>query len=72
MTDIVDLANQIEAEHLARALTRISAAIPAGTAGICDECDEPRERLVGGRCGFCRDGRTPLLRETAIQDAGHG
>jgi hypothetical protein len=31
--------------------------IPAGTAGICRQCEEPSPRLIAGRCAFCRDGR---------------
>lgn len=59
MSDIVDLATGLEAEHLSRSLARISGDIPAGVAGECDECGEQMPRLVGGRCGFCRDGRRP-------------
>lgn len=59
MTDIVDHAAALADEHLARSLAAISASIPAGVAGECDECGEMMPRLVGGRCGFCRDGRRP-------------
>lgn len=59
MTDDADMAAKIEAEHIASGLSRIVAAIPAGVAGVCDQCDEPMPRLVGGRCAFCRDGRRP-------------
>lgn len=61
MPDIVDLAAEIEAEHVARGLARVSAAIPAGEPGECDECGEDMPRLVDGRCGYCRDGRRPAL-----------
>lgn len=59
MTDAVDFAAAIEAEHVAAGLRRIDAAIPQGVSGECDECGEQMPRLVGGRCGFCRDGRRP-------------
>lgn len=29
--------------------------LPAGVAGICDECEEHSPRLVGGLCARCRD-----------------
>jgi hypothetical protein len=59
MADIVDMAGEIEAEHIARSLARAALPIPAGHAGECDDCGEIMPRLVNGRCGFCRDGRVP-------------
>ncbi len=62
MADPADIAAlQTEVDISAR-LSRIDAAIPAGVAGECDECGDYFSRLVGGRCGFCRDGRQPPAR----------
>lgn len=61
MSDIVDLAQQLEAERVVWALARISGTIPVGTQGECDGCGENMPRLVDGRCGYCRDGRRPPL-----------
>lgn len=61
MSDDADFAAEIAAADVERALATISPNIPAGTAGECDECGEIMPRLVGGRCGFCRDGRRPPL-----------
>ncbi|UYY60122.1 hypothetical protein [Sphingomonas sp. S2-65] len=59
MADIADIANDIEQQHLARSLQRVTPAIPAGVAGECDNCGEDMPRLVDGLCGYCRDGRRP-------------
>lgn len=59
MSDIVDMASEIEGEHVARGVARATAPIPAGYAGECDDCGHFMLRLVLGRCGFCRDGRLP-------------
>lgn len=61
MADVVDMASEIEAEHLASALRRAATVIPAGAPGICDNCGEDMPRLVDGLCGYCRDGRRPPL-----------
>jgi len=61
MTDEFDRASEREQTHrdLALAAARaVAAAIPKGTPGECDGCGEYFARLVGGLCGFCRDGRT--------------
>ena len=52
-TDVEERARErsIEASRAAAAL------IPDGEAGDCDGCGEYFARLVGGKCGFCRDGR---------------
>lgn len=60
MPDAIDMAAQIEAEHIARGLQRIARDIPAGVPGECDNCGEVMPRLVDGLCGFCRDGRIPI------------
>lgn len=57
MADDVDMAVEIADEHLARAIERARQPIPAGEPGECEQCFEESERLVGGRCAYCRDGR---------------
>jgi hypothetical protein len=57
MADIVDLANDLEREHLERSLRAARVEVPAGVPGICSECGDDMPRLVGGRCAPCRDGR---------------
>lgn len=59
MPDAVDMASQIEAEHLEAGLRRTLVPLDPGTSGECDDCGEIMPRLIGGRCGFCRDGRSP-------------
>lgn len=61
MSDDADRALAIQDEHLGASLRRINATIPVGVKGECDECGEIMPRLVGGRCGYCRDGRRPPL-----------
>lgn len=57
MPDAVDIAVEIEAEHLARGLARAAAPIAPGVSGECDQCEWWMPRLVDGLCAFCRDGR---------------
>jgi hypothetical protein len=57
MADAVDMASEIEGEHLARALQRAVVPIPVGAPGECENCGDDTPRLVGGWCAFCRDGR---------------
>ena len=59
MADLGDMAADLQQEHIRHSLSRVAAAIPAGVAGECDNCGEDMPRLVGGLCGFCRDGRRP-------------
>ena len=56
-TDFEERARErsIEASRAAAAL------IPAGEAGDCEGCGEYFARLVGGKCGFCRDGRRRVV-----------
>lgn len=61
MADVVDMAAEIEAKHIAAALRRTSVPFVLGARGICDDCGEEMPRLAGGRCGYCRDGRVPPL-----------
>ncbi len=61
MSDEIDRVQDAQAIHITAALSRISANIPAGVRGECEECGAEMPRLVGGRCGFCRDGRRPPL-----------
>lgn len=58
MVDIVDAAQEIENEHLARAIQAARVPVPVGAPGECDNCGEDMPRLVNGRCAPCRDGRT--------------
>jgi hypothetical protein len=57
MADVVDMAAELQDEHLALSLQRARLQIAEGVAGECDQCFEDSARLVGGRCAFCRDGR---------------
>lgn len=62
MADVIDDANALVGEHLARSIAAARAladATPAGAAGECEECGEQRPRLIEGCCLFCRDGRRP-------------
>ncbi len=61
MSDDADRALANQDEHLSASLSRINAAIPTGVEGECDDCGAIMPRLVGGRCGYCRDGRRPPL-----------
>lgn len=58
MADDVDHANAITEAHLERSLAAARAPIPAGQPGECEQCGEDMPRLVDGRCGYCRDGRS--------------
>jgi hypothetical protein len=62
MADMVDAAQQIEAEHIARALAAIQPEIPAGEPGDCDDCGDTSPRLVDGLCAPCREPRVPKRR----------
>jgi RNA polymerase-binding transcription factor DksA len=57
MADEIDQANELASQHLDRSIRAARAPVPAGVPGQCEECGEEMPRLVGGRCGFCRDGR---------------
>lgn len=57
MGDVVDMAADLQDEHLEHSLRRARVPIAAGVAGECEQCFEDSPRLVGGRCAFCRDGR---------------
>lgn len=51
-----DLAAQLaDAERDAAVKRAQGALFVEGVSGVCDECGEPRPRLVGGRCAYCRD-----------------
>ena len=48
--------NDIFLEGLeARRIRQAAASIPAGNPGVCEYCDLPSPRLVGGACATCRD-----------------
>ena len=58
MADEVDLLSEVrelEDAFLWQQAQRKAAQIPKGEAGLCEECGRPRERLVRGHCGGCRD-----------------
>lgn len=57
MADVVDMATDIVGEHIARGVAAARVPMPVGTAGECDNCGDEFARLVGGLCGYCRDGR---------------
>ncbi len=57
MADAVDMAAQIEAEHVSRGLALATVPVPLGVPGECEGCDWWMPRLVNGLCGFCRDRR---------------
>jgi len=60
MSDLFDRASDTEQAERDTALASVRAAaasMPKGEPGECDECGEYFARLVGGLCGFCRDGR---------------
>ncbi|KXA71081.1 hypothetical protein [Bordetella hinzii] len=60
MTDEFDRASEREQADREAALANARAAagaMPKGEPGECDGCGEHFARLVGGLCGFCRDGR---------------
>jgi len=60
MADKVDQASEYEQAERDAALAGVLAAaarMPAGEPGECRGCGEYFTRLVGGLCGFCRDGR---------------
>jgi hypothetical protein len=59
MSDFADDASDIQDQHLAASLSRINPTMAPGVEGYCENCGDHFERLVGGRCGFCRDGRRP-------------
>lgn len=61
MADVVDIAGEIEREHLARAIAAARVPVPVGVPGECDDCGEKSPRLVRGRCAPCREPnpRTP-------------
>lgn len=65
MADTADMADDIIQERISIALRRASAPIPAGVAGECENCGDEMPRLVNGLCGFCRDGRRPMLSRPA-------
>lgn len=57
MGDVVDMATNLQDEHLEHSLRRARLPIAAGVPGECEQCFDDSPRLVGGRCAFCRDGR---------------
>ena len=62
MADVVDQAQRHEAAFLARAIRAARLAVPIGAPGICDDCGDESQRLVGGRCAPCREPRPRIPR----------
>lgn len=62
MADVVDMAQQIEAEHRMRAISAARQPVPAGVAGECMDCGNDSARLVDGLCAPCREPRLPKRR----------
>lgn len=59
MADAADFATDLVAESLEHSIRAARVPVPVGEPGECEACFEDRPRLVGGLCGFCRDGRGP-------------
>ena len=57
MPDDVDRCMDREQHLLDRRIALAARPVPVGVPGVCEECGEDMPRLVGGRCGYCRDGR---------------
>ncbi len=57
VSDDADRAGVVIERGLELTLAAARAPIAAGVPGECDDCGRAMPRLVGGRCGFCRDGR---------------
>lgn len=57
MSDVVDLAAQIEADRISQGVAAAVQPIAVGVPGECDGCEWWMPRLVGGLCPYCRDGR---------------
>ena len=58
MSDIVDnldVAAEIQRDKRIREMRENVKKIMAGKPGICDECGEFSQRVVGGLCAHCRD-----------------
>ena len=62
MVDLIDAAQQLESEHLARSIRAALVPVPEGVPGECESCGEDMPRLVEGRCAPCRDGRIRIAR----------
>lgn len=57
MSDDVDRATALIEHQTERAIAAARVPIAPGAPGECQGCFEEMPRLVGGLCGFCRDGR---------------
>jgi hypothetical protein len=57
MSDDVDRATALIEQDTERAIAAARVPVPDGVSGECDGCFEEMGRLIGGLCGFCRDGR---------------
>lgn len=57
MADAVDVAQDLNDLHLRHSLAAARQPVVIGAPGECQKCGDDMPRLVGGLCGFCRDGR---------------
>jgi hypothetical protein len=57
MADEIDRAQDREEVYRRAAIAAARRPVPQGTPGKCCDCHTMSQRLVGGRCGYCRDGR---------------
>lgn len=57
MADEIDRNADNEQLLLDRQIAAARVPVPEGVPGECEECGADMPRLVGGRCGYCRDGR---------------
>lgn len=57
MADAVDMAQEVNDLHLRASLVAARQPVVIGTPGECRKCGDEMPRLVGGLCGYCRDGR---------------
>lgn len=55
MPDIIDNARRTEEKQRNALISRARRAIAVGVAGVCEDCDEYKPRLVAGVCAPCRD-----------------
>ncbi|WP_230770594.1 conjugal transfer protein TraR [Sphingomonas sp. Leaf4] len=67
MADEMDLAAELEQEHLQRSIRAACQPITIGVAGECEECGYDSPRLVRGRCAPCRDGRSAHQQRRRLQ-----
>lgn len=57
MADAADAAQEVNDLHLRTSLAAARRPVVIGVPGECRKCGDEMPRLVGGLCGYCRDGR---------------